>query len=355
MSPASRPRGRRWLLGALGGAVAGFTASKLGNPPNAQAEDGDEIHVGESHSGRRTTGLTMLDQSDPVGLRVEHTAVTTGFSIGSIGILGIGQGTAGAGVRGEGNVHGVVGVSDSTGVEGRSNEGRGVRGTTAGSGPALFPAAGGRFETFANDSLGLHALAVDPILLDPIEGSIALLAQASSGNVAARLEGPVQFAPFLELSGEIDLDALITVEAAPGGVAARFEGVTEFAAAPGGVSARFAGPTEFTGSMVVAGQIAQTVTPAGGSPVQSFPVRSLDSWIEDFGGAQMAGTAQVRVDLRPEFTAVADVSNYHVFIQGVGGDTPQVTQKDASGFTVTAQNANKAPQSISYRLVAPPR
>lgn len=348
----NRPRRRRWLFTAVGGAVAGFTASKLATPTNAEAANGEEIHVGGDHSGNQTTRLTMTNGGSQIGLQVTHTAVPDGFALGNTAILGIGQGIAGAGVSGRSTHTGVRGEGDSVGVEGTSSEGRGVRGITHGSGPALFPAAGGRFETFAGNSIGAHALVNEPGFgQPPPTGSVALLAEAPSGNVAARFIGPVQFLGNLDLVGDFDLEGTLLARSAPGGgPAARFEGVTDFVAAAGGTAARFVGSVE------VEGAILQSITPPGGAPpVQSFAVQSLSPWIEDFGGASMAGMAQIRVDLRPQFIAVADVSNYHVFIQAVGGDTPQVAQKDATGFTVNAQNANKAPESISYRLVAPPR
>jgi hypothetical protein len=355
-----RPRGRRWLFGALGGALAGFTASKLGAPATANAEDGGELHLGQNNSATLTTKITMGDGGDQVGFQVEHLAFPE-FAAGNTAISGIGLGTLGAGVSGLNSSGPGVRGKGSTGVDGHSDDGVGVTGSTFGSGgPVLFPAAGGSFATFASNSIGLHAVIREPLIGDPPTNSIALLVEAIAGNTAARFEGPVQFLGIMQVNGDIDLDGLLEVTAAPGSAAARFIGATEVqgtlvaTAAPGGTAARFVGAAEFDNDVTVGGAILQSITPAGGgAPVQSHAIQALSPMIEHVGEVAMAGQATLRVDLPAAFLAVANTSAYFVQVTGIGGDNPQVSSKDATGFNLKAQNANKAPNSVCFRVVAP--
>jgi hypothetical protein len=186
----------------------------------------------------------------------------------------------------------------ATGVVGTSIDGTGVRGTVFNPGTR-----GGHFFAAADNAIGAHAevgvsFGSDP---DP-QGSIALLAEAPSGNLAAR----------------------------------------------------FIGDTEFAGDVTVAGVISQSITPAGGgAPVQSHAIQALQPMIEHVGEVSMAGLATLRVDLPTPFLAVADTSAYFVQVTGIGGDNPQVSSKDANGFNLKAQNASKAPDSVCFRVVAP--
>src|SRR4029079_1211184 len=106
----------------------------------------------------------------------------------------------------------------------------------------------------------------------------------------------------------------------------------------GNLAARFIGRVRFEGDVVVAGGLtANLPTSGGGQPVQSFAVQALSSVIQDFGQQALVGK-QARVNLSQAFVAVADVANYHVFLSGIGGETPLVMAKDATGFNVAASD-----------------
>ena len=364
--PLARRRDRRWLFGALGAAAAGFTASKLGTPTQAKAADGDAIIIGEERHAQSLTRLVMDEGADQQGLIVEYDGVPGGpFALGGTAVIGKGIGVLGAGVYGYGASTGVRGDGTFTGVDGTSGVGGfGVHGLTVFAGGAVFPACGGRFETYVSDSIGAHALVSRAFGGEVPANSIALLVEAPDGNLAARFVGNVVFARNLSVAGDAAIDGEVAFARnlnVGGGVVVDGEATFVNKLNIGGDVAvdgdvAFAGGLNVGGSLVAGGPITAMLTPAsGGPPIQSFAMQSLQSWIEDFGEQPLTGQS-TRVTLSPAFAAVADVSSYHVFLSGIGGETPQVTAKDATGFTVSPANqGSKQAKSFSYRIVARPR
>jgi hypothetical protein len=284
-SSASAPdprRDRRWLLRGLGAAAAGFTAAKVVQPNTANADDGRDFQLGEDNTATRTTRLSVQD-GDPIGLEVRFTGPPDGGLFGSgIAILGRGLGIVGPGVLGEGST-GVEGAGSVVGVSGHSDFGIGVRGSVFRDGPL---SAGGRFTTFAPDSVGAHC-DVDQAFGQPAPfNSIALLAEAPIANLAARFIGTVEFRGRVSIDGPLTVDGTITQSIAPGG---------------------------------------------GGAPIPAFAMQVLDQWVEDFGEQALVGR-DARVTLPAAFAAVVDVTSYHVFLAGVGGETPHVVAKDPAGL-----------------------
>jgi hypothetical protein len=91
-----------------------------------------------------------------------------------------------------------------------------------------------------------------------------------------------------------------------------------------------------------------------------YCVESPESWFEDFGKGQLeCGRADVALD--SDFAAVADLSEYHVFLTGYNCQHPlHVTDQTSTGFTVAAiaaSSLNTAPAAtvsgtFSWRVVA---
>ncbi|HEY7055398.1 MAG TPA: hypothetical protein VH458_02680 [Vicinamibacterales bacterium] len=126
--------------------------------------------------------------------------------------------------------------------------------------------------------------------------------------------------------------------------------------ASNGVAGAYAGA--FYGSVVVSGGF----TVAGGPKSAAVPhpdgshrrlycMESPESWFEDFGKGQLTcGRAAVTID--PDFAAVVDLSDYHVFLTEYGDHQGlHVTEMTPSGFTVQAKNG-EADQRFSWRVVA---
>ena len=69
---------------------------------------------------------------------------------------------------------------------------------------------------------------------------------------------------------------------------------------------------------VVGGAKSAAVPHPDGSHRRLYCVESPESWFEDFGGDTLVcGEAAVALD--PDFAAVVDASNYHVFLTGHDG------------------------------------
>jgi hypothetical protein len=126
--------------------------------------------------------------------------------------------------------------------------------------------------------------------------------------------------------------------------------------ASNGVAGAYAGA--FYGSVVVSGGF----TVAGGPKSAAVPhpdgshrrlycMESPESWFEDFGKAQLScGCADVTID--PDFAAVVDLSDYHVFLTEYGDHQGlHVTEMTPTGFTVQAKDGD-GDQRFSWRVVA---
>jgi hypothetical protein len=105
----------------------------------------------------------------------------------------------------------------------------------------------------------------------------------------------------------------------------------------GAYAAAFYGPVVVSGSFVVVGGAKSAAVPhPDGSHRLLYCVESPESWFEDFGKARLeCGRAVVPID--PDFAAVADLSDYHVFVTGYDTDHPlYIREQTAAGFTVEA-------------------
>jgi len=150
---------------------------------------------------------------------------------------------------------------------------------------------------------------------------------------------------------------LVGATASPGGAAV--VGATNGVA--GAFAAAFYGPVIVGGDFtVVGGAKSAAVAHPDGSHRRLYCVESPESWFEDFGKARLDECGRAAVGIDPDFAAVADLTDYHVFLTAYGIDRPlYVAGQDASGFVVQAAEsastaANKPPASgsFSWRVVA---
>ena len=129
------------------------------------------------------------------------------------------------------------------------------------------------------------------------------------------------------------------------GVAGSTNGVS------GAYAGLFFGPVFVTGDFTVVGAKSAAVPHPDGSHRLLYCVESPESWLEDFGkGTLVCGQAEVTLD--PNFAAVADTEEYHVFVTQYDEHNDLcVTRRTAAGFLVKAKNSASS-SAFSWRVVA---
>jgi len=130
----------------------------------------------------------------------------------------------------------------------------------------------------------------------------------------------------------------------------------------GAFAAAFYGPVIVGGDFTVVGGAKSAAVPhPDGSHRRLYCLESPESWFEDFGTGRLeCGRAEIAID--PDFAALVDLSDYHVFLTGRGGGhLLDVTGQTASGFVVEADRTFAAMQkredgdlrgAFSWRVVA---
>jgi hypothetical protein len=140
---------------------------------------------------------------------------------------------------------------------------------------------------------------------------------------------------------------LVGATAAVGGAAV--VGATNGVA--GAYAAAFYGPVIVGGDFPgVGGAKSAAVPHPDGTHRRLYCLESPESWFEDFGRGTLAcGEAMIRLD--PDFAAVVDPSDYHVFLTGHDGRFDlTVSDQTAEGFRVKAAGAGDG--TFSWRVVA---
>jgi hypothetical protein len=141
---------------------------------------------------------------------------------------------------------------------------------------------------------------------------------------------------------------LVGATAATGGAAV--VGATNGVA--GAFAGAFYGPVIVGGDLTVVGGAKSAAVPhPDGSHRRLYCMESPESWFEDFGKGQLhCGGAVIAID--PDFGAVADLSDYHVFLTEYGGHNDlSVAEQTPVGFRVEARDATSIAR-FSWRIVA---
>jgi hypothetical protein len=368
---AAEPSSRRDLLRygavALGAAAAaGLTTSPV------KAANGDPLIIGStSNTGSSSTGLTSTTTG--AGLFVTANGGDWGVlgQSARIGVQGQTSSTdaAAAGVFGwsqsvTGQTPGVTGVAlapEAPGVHGGHSNGNGVRGET--------------FSTDDGSGVYGRSRATDAGLVPGVYGHAqspnapAVYGRHDTGGNAMRAEIP----PFAT-ENAIAMYALnYSSYTGPGpgaggfaiyGLSARGHGLVGATAATGGAAvvgasngvlgayaAAFYGPVIIGGDFTVVGGAKSAAVPhPDGSHRRLYCLESPESWFEDFGRGTLAcGEATVALD--PDFAAVVDPSDYHVFLTGYDGRANlSVCDRSADGFRV--RGGEGAGGEFSWRVVA---
>jgi hypothetical protein len=139
--------------------------------------------------------------------------------------------------------------------------------------------------------------------------------------------------------------------------AAGTAGAGAIVGATNGIAGAYAG-IFFGALVVVGGPKSAAVANEDGSHSLLYCLESPESWFEDFGKAELS-CGRAEVDIDPAFAAVADVSEYHVFLTARGRYHLAVTRQTPAGFTVEASAVAAADDTaeglegtFSWRLVA---
>jgi hypothetical protein len=118
-----------------------------------------------------------------------------------------------------------------------------------------------------------------------------------------------------------------------------------------GYAGVFAGAVYVAGSLTVTGAKSAAVPHPDGSLRRLYCVESPESWFEDFGKGQLE-CGQADITIEPDFAAVVDLADYHVFLTAYDGDhLLHVANQTPEGFTVQAKDTT-ASGRFSWRVVA---
>jgi hypothetical protein len=262
------------------------------------------------------TGFQGTGVANIVGV----TGIGRGASAGVVGLQGLGlpggyPASLNAGVYGTSFAavgRGVVGhhLAAGTGVLGQAASGGiGVQGvlpgTNTGSGIAVY---GLNYSTFTGGSPGAGGFGVYGLSARG-HGLVGATATAGGGAVVG----------------------------ATNGVAGAYAGL-------------FYGPVVVSGDFTVFGAKSAAVPHPDGSRRRLYCVESPESWFEDFGKSRLdCGEAVVPID--PDFAAVTDMDDYHVFVTPNEDHELRVSSQTPTQFTVRAKDP-KAAGRFSWRVVA---
>ena len=290
--------------------------------------NGDALILGsEDNSANDRTSITktqgflpVLDlfNNHGVGLLIiagESAVHPGGEVIPGEALAAFSPGTA---VVGTGEVSGVFGTGEETGVEGHCTTGNGV-----------FAQSNSGTGVRAQSSTGFGVNATS-------DQGIAIRGQS---NRAAGVVG-LTFG-----SG-----GSIGVLGFAGGT-----GTGVLALSSQGNAGEFFGPVVVSGDFTVIGGSKSAAVPyPDGSHRQLYSVESPECWLEDFGRAKLINGEAV-VELKPDFAAVIDSKQMHIFLSPEGDCNGlyvnSVATEDTKAFSVRELQNGKSSLSFSYRIV----
>jgi hypothetical protein len=127
-----------------------------------------------------------------------------------------------------------------------------------------------------------------------------------------------------------------------------------------GWAGAFFGRTGVVGNLLVFGNF--TVVPPGvksmamrhsdGSYRRLYSLECPENWFEDFGRGELAG-GRAHVEIDPDFAAMVELDDYHVFLTPEGDSAGlYVNGKTSAGFEVREQQGGTSSLTFSYRLAA---
>jgi hypothetical protein len=318
---------RRGLIAGAAALAAGVLAARM-SENIVDAADGSPVIIGPNTYTSATTTLTGATATVP-GFRV----VSQGAAIPDTTIdanQGFALGANNSGVHGRNdalNGIGTTGVAtNGTGVYGQSSSGTAIGGVSSG-GAALYGISTGSGATPPNSTYGVYAkvagtnvsVAINAVNNSTAANSHALLCLADNGHgIVGSSNGSNTYAGLVGNAG------------------------------PNGARAgAFYGDVVFSHDFFVLGNQSVFGTKSAivpnsrdGSYRAVYCVEAPESWLEDFGeGTLVNGKADIKID--PDFAAVADTSQMHIFVTEQDGSHNHLSvgNKSVIGFSVTADGA----------------
>lgn len=295
-------------------AGGGFVNNSAGGPTAVFSNSGytstSSTFVAYAFQGSATAGVAGIKGSGsaisplPAGI---YGTVNTSLGGTSAGVYGDNSNAAGLGVLGRSGLT-AASLGDGIGVQGESAGGIAVRGVISG----------------AKNAIALYGL--------------------NNSSYAGPGPGAGGFGVYgLSAAGH----GLVGATAAAG--AAAVVGATN--GVVGAYAAAFYGPVIIGGALTVTGAKSAAVPHPDGSHRLVYCVESPESWFEDFGkGKFHCGRADVMFD--PNFAAIVDLDDYHVFVTVYDQRNDVViSERDAKGFRVNATD-DKSDAAFSWRVVA---
>jgi hypothetical protein len=295
-------------------AGGGYVQNGAGGPTSIFAQAGytgaEPLYTGITFQGATTCGLAGLNSVSlsnapmPCGVWGWQAKSAAGSSAG---VVGENENATGIGVLGKG---GHSTLTDGVGVQGESAGGIGVLGRIGPFSNRYATAVYGlNYSTYAGPGPGA--------------GGFGVYGLSAKGH------------------------GLVGATAAAGGAAV--VGATNGVA--GAYAAAFYGSVVVGGDLtVVGGAKSAAVSHPDGSLRRLYCVESPESWFEDFGKEQLTcGQAKVTID--PDFAAIVNLDDYHVFVTGYDDFELRVADQTATGFLVLAKNPSSSGR-FSWRVVA---
>jgi hypothetical protein len=302
---------RRGLLAAGAALVAGLVG-KLTETPVSAGSDGDVILGGNSGANKTTAETSILNNaSENVGGPAFH-----GFR--SPGAVVAVPTTLNAGLIGD------TFATNAPGVFGRAQSGsqaKGVHGVS-------FPGAG----TYGESTIGTGAYGRStsgiPMFGQVAAGSSAITVGIYGENTSSSKSG---YGIYGFCSNGHAVVGTTAGAAGTSGIVGTTIG------APGTYAGAFYGPVAVVGDFAVFNGAKSAAVPhPDGSHRRVYCLESPESWFEDFGHGRLdCGRAEVTID--PDFAAIVDLTDYHVFVTGYDTDAfLRVRRRTGTGFAVEA-------------------
>jgi hypothetical protein len=329
-----------------------------------------QLNIATEDTVLKRTNSSVQQIPAEAALRVDNSSDTAnlgskaavlGTSDRGKGLVGVSQAAAGVlGVSLFSDLPGVAGRSGAffngvatgpgPGVAGSSGSGPGVAGTSNfGVGVVARSDAGLAIGARSESGTCIQASSGSSIGM-LINGTIGVFAAGSQIGVIGRAES---FDPNVPATG------VLAQTLSPGGVAILAQAEPDPSGLPG-TAGQFQGNVEINGSLrvnggnltVIGGLKSAAVLHPDGSHRLTYCLESPESWFEDFGRSLLTnGTAEVRLD--PDFAALVETDDYHVFITPEGdSEGLYVSDLTPEGFQVRESHGGTNSLPFSFRVVA---
>jgi hypothetical protein len=366
---------RGWLVAAV--AVVAGMFHKLTRTEQIEAANGDPLLLGQSNTATVSTTLSSSGGGSEGALRVINSngGAIVGQGSGTYSSV-VGQTSSGLGVHGRatadgvglwgdsGSGAGVIGVSGtgfgvwanstsgagvlgnsstSIGVVGHSNSSFGVWGDSGGSVPGVLGTS--------SSGIGVWGTASSlPGVVGTSSGTFGMWGDAPSVGVLGTASAQDGWGVWGTVTSGTGVQGSSTTGIGVVGYSRDKWGVWGWS--DYGWAGVFSGPVFVGGNFIATGTKSAAVPHPDGSHRRMYALESPENYFEDFGEAALVnGVAQVQLD--PDFAALVNTDDYHVFLTPYGDSNGlYVAKRTASGFEVREQQGGTRSLMFSYRIVA---